>query len=129
MVRSFAVASVATFLALVLVNCFPPFYRYQTQACKQREAARVARVDKLKRDAHEHLGIGVQRDAVVRFFAEQGFPLTFVGNDVTGTINTTGCAPAACGSDNALIGLRVELDSAGAVTSEPVVVSLYTDCL
>jgi|SRR5579862_697896 len=116
------------FLALALVNCFP-FYRYQNAACKQRGSAYAARVEKLKQDVHEKLGIGTRRDAVVRFFAENGIPLTFERDEATGMINTTGCAPAGCGSDDAFMGLRVKVDSAGTVISEPVVGAFYTNCL
>ena len=116
------------FLAFVLVSCFP-FYRYQSAACKQRGAAYDARVEKLKRDAREKLSIGTKRDAVVRFFAEQGIPLAFVRGEASGTIYTTGCAPAGCGSDDAFIGLRAKVDNSGTVVSEPVVGAFYTNCL
>jgi hypothetical protein len=116
-------------LAAVLVVMSFPFYRYQSAACKQRGAAYSARVEKLKSDALERLRIGTTREAVVRFFAENGIPVTFAGGEATGTISVTGCAPAGCGSDEALLGLRVKVDDAGTVISEPVVGALYTDCL
>jgi hypothetical protein len=55
-----------------------------------------------------------------------------MGNEfvATGQIYTTGCAPAfACGSDRALLGLRVEVDPQGTVKSKPQVVPMYTDCI
>jgi hypothetical protein len=116
------------FLGSVLVGC-GGFSRYQSAACKQRGAALTARVKTLERDAHKELSIGTRKDAVIRFFAENSIPLTFVGDEATGTIYTTGCAPTGCGSDAALIGLRVKVDKEGTIMSEPVVVSLYTDCI
>jgi hypothetical protein len=116
------------FLGSVLVDC-GGFSRYQSAACKQQGAALTARVKTLEREAHEELSIGTRKDAVIRFFAENSIPLTFVRDEATGTIYTTGCAPTGCGSDAALLGLRVKVDKEGTVMSEPVVVSLYTDCL
>ena len=75
--------------------------------CKQRESVYAASVEKLNHDVHQKLGIGTKRDAVVGFFAENGIPLTFEGDEATGMIHTTGCAPAGCGSDDAFLGLRV----------------------
>jgi hypothetical protein len=86
-------------------------------------------VEKIRRDVRERLVIGTKREAVVHFFAERGIPLTFVGGEATGMISATGCAPAGCGSDAALIGLRGRVDATGTVVSVPVVVSLYADCL
>jgi hypothetical protein len=126
--RRIVPASIVVFLASVLVNC-SPFHRYQSAACEQRGAAYDARVEALKRDAHEWLRIGTKKEAVIRFFAENGIPVTFVGDEVTGTIYTTGCAPSGCGSDDALLGLRVKVDELGTVVSEPVVGALYTNCL
>jgi hypothetical protein len=86
-------------------------------------------VETLKREVHEKLKIGAKKDAVIRFFAENGIPLSFSRDEASGTIYTTGCAPSGCGSDAALLGLRVKVDEAGTVVPEPVVSSLYTDCL
>ncbi len=116
-------------LAAALAVLSFPFYRYQSAACKQRGAVYSARVEQLKRDAHEKLRFGTKKDAVIHFFEANGIPVTFVGGEATGTISVTGCAPAGCGSDNALLGLSVKVDDAGAVLSEPTVGALYTDCL
>lgn len=104
-------------------------YRYHSAACKQRGAAYRARVQTLKREAHEKLKIGTKKDAVVRFFAENGIPVTFSRDEASGTIHTSGCAPSGCGSDAALLGLQVKVDEAGTVVSEPDVGALYTNCL
>lgn len=128
MKRRLAPASIVFLLASVLVSCFP-FYRYQNAACKQRGTAFAARVEKLKQDAQEKLRIGTEKDVVIRFFAENGIALAFVRGEASGTISTTGCAPAGCGSDSALIGLRVNVDDTGTTTAEPLVVALYSDCL
>lgn len=120
-------------LALVIVafNNGCVFYRYHSSACKQRGAAYAERVDKLKRDALEQVSIGTDRDEVLRFFHENGLPVTFdsAASEYTGTIQTKGCAPSGCASDDSLLGLRVRVDARGAVAAEPVVGALYTNCL
>src|SRR2546428_435713 len=52
-----------------------------------------AREETLKREAHERLRIGTTKDAVSRFFAENGIPVTFNRDEASGTIYKTGCAP------------------------------------
>lgn len=105
------------------------FYRYHSAACKERGKAYAARVEKLKQHAHERLRIGTPKDDIIRFFHENGLPVSLDGNEYEGTIYTDGCAPAGCGSDAALLGLRVKVDSAGRVAGEPIVGALYTNCL
>jgi hypothetical protein len=114
---------------VLLISSVGCLYRYHNAACKQRGAAYNARVETLKREAHEKLRIGTKKDAVVRFFAENEIPVTFSRDEASGTIYTSGCAPSGCGSDDALLGLRVKVDEAGTVVSEPVVGALYTNCL
>src|ERR1017187_6107586 len=128
MKRELLPSAVAAVIVLLIssVGCL---YRYHSAACKQRGAAYSARVDTLKREAHEKLTIGTKKDAVVRFFAENGIPVTFSRDEASGTIYTSGCAPSGCGSDAALLGLRVKIDEAGTVVSEPDVGALYTNCL
>jgi hypothetical protein len=103
--------------------------RYRSTACKQRGAAYQARVKGLERAAIDQLKIGTKKEDVVRFFAENKFPISFDRSSATGTIYTLGCSPNGCGTDEALIGLRVDLDEAGSVKSKPVVVGIYTNCL
>lgn len=86
-------------------------------------------MEKLKKDAHQTLKIGAKKQDVIRFFAENDIPVTFVEGEATGTIYTAGCAPSGCGSDDALLGLRVKVDDEGTVISEPVVGAIYTNCL
>ncbi len=83
----------------------------------------------LEQAALEQLKIGARKEDVVRFFAENKFPITFDHSSATGTIYTLGCSPNGCGTDEALIGLRVDLDESGNVKSKPVVVGMYTNCL
>jgi hypothetical protein len=117
-------------LALVLmVNLGGCLYRYHDAACKQRGGAYSARVETLKREAHEKLKVGTKKDAVIRFFIENGIPVTFSRDEASGTIHTSGCAPSGCGSDAALIGFRVKVNEEGSVIAEPVVGAIYTDCL
>jgi hypothetical protein len=133
MKRKLLLASILIFLSAVLVIGFLltgfPFYRYQSAACKQQGAAYAAREEKLERDSREKLRIGTRKDAVIRFFAENGIPVAFVRGEANGTISTIGCAPAGCGSDDAVLGLHVKVDDLGTVVAEPVVVGLYTNCL
>jgi hypothetical protein len=86
-------------------------------------------VESIKQDAHQ-LKIGTKRGDVSRFFAEHGIPFTVAYSEAIGTLQTSGCAPFGCGADSALIGVRVKLDGASAVTTEePTVVGMYTDYL
>jgi hypothetical protein len=119
-------ASVSVFLVMSVSSVG---YANQNASCKQRGAAYLARVEKLKREAHEKLKLGTKKDAVIRFFNENGIPVTFSLGVATGTIYTKGCAPSGCGSDEALIGLRVKVNEAGTVVAEPVVGAIYTNCL
>ena len=121
-------ASVGLVIVLLIssVGCL---YRYRSATCKQRGAALGARVETLNREAHETLKIGTKKDAVIRFFAENGIPPTFNRDEASGTIHTSGCSPSGCGSNDAVLGLRVKVDEAGTVVSEPVVGAIYTDCL
>jgi hypothetical protein len=104
-------------------------YRYQSANCKKRGAAYNAKREKLEHDAHEKLTMGTKKDMVIRFFQENDIPVTFDYGEASGTIYTTGCAPFGCGSDAALLGLRVKVDDAGSVISEPQVGGIYTNCL
>lgn len=98
-------------------------------ACNKRSAAFVLRVESIEHDANEKLSIGTKSSDVSRFFAEHGMPLQIVESEAFGTLYTVGCGPLGCGTDSALIGVRVKLDSAGAVTEKPKVIGMYTNCL
>lgn len=102
---------------------------YRSEVCKQRGMEFDERVERIRREAHDKLKIGTQKNDVIQFFSENNIPLRFVRSSATGEIRTSGCAPFGCGLDTALIGVRVQLDEAGDVKSEPVVVGMYTDCL
>lgn len=104
-------------------------HRYQSAECKERGKAYSARVDKLKRDADDVLKLGTKKDVVLRFFQDNGIPPRLVGNAITGTIYLKGCAPTGCGSDDALLGLRVVVDRDGTVISEPNIGAFYSNCL
>src|ERR1035437_5513598 len=124
---------VAVLVVVCAASCWFGVGRYfKSMRCKQRAIALQTRVEGIKREAHEKLRIGTKKEDVIRFFATNNFPLTLgrIGNhnEATGTIYVTGtseCGSIACGTDASLIGLRVEVDEAGTVVSEPVVVSLY----
>lgn len=98
-------------------------------ACNKRGAAFAQRVESIERDANEELSIGAKSADVSRFFAEHGIPFEIVESEVIGTLFTVGCGPLGCGTDSALIGVRVKLDSAGAVAEKPKVVEMYTSCM
>ena len=104
------------------------YFRSQTD-CKKLSAAFERQVENIKEDAHERLKIGTKKADVVRFFAEHSIPFTISESEARGTLWTSGCAPVGCGSDSALIGVSVKLDSANAVTEEPTIIGTYTDCL
>jgi len=122
--RAVFVCIAAVILCGVMTGC-----RYRSAACKQRGVAYQARVESLEQAALEQLKIGTKKEDVIRFFAENKFPLSFDKSGATGTIYTTGCSPFGCGTDEALIGISVDLDEAGNVKSKPVVVGFYTNCL
>jgi len=98
-------------------------------ACNKRGAAFAQRVKAIEHDADEKLSIGAKSGDVSRFFAEHGIPVEIVESEAIGTFFTVGCGPLGCGTDSALIGVRVKLDSAGAVAEKPKVVGMYTNCL
>jgi hypothetical protein len=98
-------------------------------ACNKRGAAFAQRVKAIEHDANEKLSIGTKSGDVSRFFAEHGIPVEIVESEAIGTLFTVGCGPLGCGTDSALIGVRVKLDSAGAVAEKPKVVGMYTNCL
>jgi hypothetical protein len=98
-------------------------------ACNKRSAAFALRVESIKHDANEKLSVGTKSGDISRFFAEHGIRLQVIESEAFGTLYTEGCGPLGCGTDSALIGVRVKLDSAGAVTEKPTVVGMYTDCL
>jgi hypothetical protein len=126
-----AFASTAVFIVCgSMVGCLSILeHRHRSAQCIQRGIALNSQVETLQRVALEKLTIGAEKEDVVHFFAENNFPITFTRNGATGTIYTSGCSPKGCGTDQALIGLRVDLDDAGKVKAPPVVVSIYTDCL
>jgi hypothetical protein len=105
------------------------FYRYHSAACKQRGEAFNLRVENLKRDASERLRIGAPKEDVIRFYKENGFPISLYGDEYVGTIAIDGCAPAGCGTDAAFIYLSVKAASTGAVAGEPMVEAGYRNCL
>ncbi len=97
--------------------------------CKQRGAVFARRVESIRQDAHERLKIGTKKPDISQFFVEHGIPFEILESEAIGTLRTSGCAPLGCGTDSAIIGVRVKLDAAGTVTTEPTVVGMYTDCL
>lgn len=123
---------IALAVVVLAILCWFALGQYRSRmACKKRGAALSARVRDIESNAHKMLTIGVEKDDVIRFFAESNIPVFFdpASNSAVGTVYATGCSPFGCGADSALIGVRVKLDLAGTVQSEPVVVAMYTDCL
>jgi lysylphosphatidylglycerol synthetase-like protein (DUF2156 family) len=122
--------TIISIIVIVTATSWIAVRQYHDQnACNRRSAAFVQRVESIRRDADEKLSIGTTSGDVAVFFAEHGIPFQIVGSEAIGTLYTTGCGPLGCGTDSALIGVRVKLDSAGAVTEKPTVVGMYTDCL
>jgi hypothetical protein len=127
--RVLTVVALSFLLAPVISSNGCIFYRYHSAACKQRGAAYQSRVEKLRNDARQSLKVGTKKEDVLRFFAENGIPASLLADEISGTIYTTGCAPSGCGSDDALLGLRVKVDRAGTTISEPLIGAIYTNCL
>ena len=105
--------------------------------CQRRNADFARRLANIKQDAGEQLKIGAKKADVTRFYTERKTPFEVVtwsykdgGQEAIGTLYTIGgCAPLGCGSDRALIGVRVKVDADGTVIGEPEVLDMYTDCL
>jgi hypothetical protein len=119
------VAIVVAIIVMVGVTSFG----LKAYRCSQRHAAFAKQVESIKQGAHEHLRVGTKNAEVVRFFTERSIPLIIQEEYAYGSIRTSGCAPFGCVSDSAFISVRVKLDEAGAVTEEPIVGAIYTDCL
>jgi hypothetical protein len=111
---------------LVLLSSVTVHERSKT--CKKRGEALQMRFEKLKRDAHTKLTTGTKKEELVKFFADNGFPITFSDGNAGGAIYTTGCAPFGCG-DSARLGISVPVDAAGTVIAETDVTWMDTDCL
>jgi len=125
------VATVAVLVAILGVSWFG----LRQYNCQQRNAAFGRRIETIRQDAHAQIKRGTKKSEVARFFTEHSIPFSIVGSEAFGTpeafgtLRTSGCAPFGCGSDVAVINVRVKLDEAGAVTEEPKVVGIYTNCL
>ena len=120
---------ILVFVLAFSTSCGFLMQKHHSPACKQRGAALGARVEKLKRDAHEVLKLGAPKEIVTKFFEENGLPVSFTEKEATGTITVQGCSPTGCGSDDAWLGLRVDVDIFGTVVGPPQVGSIYTNCL
>jgi hypothetical protein len=97
--------------------------------CERRRDALIWQIDVMRHDAHEQLKVGTRKADVIHFFEKRSIPFAATGSEVSGTLFTSGCAPFGCGTDEALIGVRVRVNAEGVVTEEPQVVDLYTNCL
>jgi hypothetical protein len=121
--------------AAILLVASISWFGIKQYRCKQRNAAFSRRVKIVEQDAHKQLKVGTKKDEVARFYTEHEIPFEVVwfkdlGFEAIGTLYTIGgCAPLGCGTDNALIGVRVKVDANGTITGEPKVVGMYTDCL
>lgn len=116
--------------AVIVLAAGIGWFGIKQHRCKQRNAAFSRRIKIVEQDAHKQLRIGTNKDDVARFYTEHEIPFEVVGSEAIGTLYTIGgCAPMGCGTDNALIGVRVKVDPDGTVTGEPKVVGMYTDCL
>jgi hypothetical protein len=87
------------------------------------------RLETLKREAHDKLKIGTKKSDVVRFFEQNGIPLTIDQESMRGSISALGCSSPGCW-DAAEIRIKVELDESGNAKSEPIVNGIfYPDCM
>jgi hypothetical protein len=125
------VAIVAVLVVILGVSWFG-LRRYN---CQQRNAAFGRQIETIRQDAPAQIKRGTKKSEVALFFAEHSIPVSFVGSEAfgtpaaIGTLTTSGCAPFGCGSDVAVVNVRVKLDEAGAATEEPTVGGIYTNCL
>lgn len=134
--RRAALVSIPTLLIIVAFGWFWITRSRDTRQCRKRADAFDSRVADITEAAKTTLKIGTKKQDVIRFFAKYDIPVQFdlmAGQqEATGTVFVTGiakCSPnVGCGDDAALIGVRVDVDDAGTVTGEPVVVGMYTNC-
>jgi hypothetical protein len=105
------------------------FFGFRYYRCRQKSAALRRQVESIKHDAQETLKIGTKKADLDRFFAAHNIPFSIVESQAYGSIQTTGCAPFGCGTDAAVIFVRVKLDEQGFVMEEPTVRAMYTNCL
>ncbi len=123
----------AAIVSAVAVGLFGLKQRLRQMDCDKRNTAFSLRVTAIEQDAHQQLTVGTKKDDVARFYTQHGIPFQIVwinniGYEAIGTLYTVGgCAPLGCGTNNALIGVRVRVDSYGTVTGDPEIVSIYTD--
>jgi hypothetical protein len=97
--------------------------------CQRRRDAFAQQIEDIRHGAHEQLKVGTKKADIVHFFEQYNIPFAVTGSQVSGTLLTSGCAPFGCGTDEALIGVRVKVSAEGVVAEEPQVVNLYTNCL
>lgn len=94
--------------------------------CYERNMAFSRRIQRIRQDAQAELKIGTKKADVAKFYAEHQIPFSVVawpsqdgGFEAIGTLYTIGgCAPLGCGTDNALIGVRVRVDAQGTTTGK-----------
>ncbi len=120
----------AVLVAIVSVSWFG----LRQYNCQQRNAAFGRQIETIRQDAHAQIRPGTKKSDVAQFFARHNISFSisqFTSTEslASGFIETSGCAPFGCGSDVAVINVRVKLDETGAATEEPAVVGLYTNCL
>lgn len=123
------VATVAAVAFLIGLGWFELKQHKRRTECSQRNVAFGEQIESIKQDARARLTRGTKWDEVRKFFADHHIPFHSTKSDVSGEIYTSGCAPTGCGSDAALVGIRVELDADGNVKDEPTVVGFYTNCM
>ena len=127
--------SITTAVAIVVVGS--GWFGVKQYHCQQRNAAFARRIVSIQQDADEQLKIGTKKADVARFYIQHKIPFEVVswpfedgGSEAIGTLYTIGgCAPLGCGTDRALIGVRVKVNANGTVVGEPEVVNMYADCL
>jgi len=118
-------------LTLVLVGCLLGWLAY-SRSCGRKNAVFAAQVELMKHDAQTQLKIGTPKDDLLRFFTDHNMHVVIQDGTAYGGMTTSGCGPiigCGFGTSRAFIQLRVEVDEAGSVKSDPVVRGMYTDCL
>ena len=118
---------VAIFAVLAIVGV--SWFGLRQYNCQQRNAAFRRQIETIKRDAHAQIKVGTKKPDIAQFFVKHNIPFSISESLASGFTHTSGCAPFGCGSDVAVINVRVKLDEAGTAAEEPTVVGMYTNCL
>ena len=113
---------------IVIVSILGMWWCRREQECRRRNGQLTAQKESVRIALSRALPRGSTLDQVNAFYSKISVEPFTLGSERNGTIYTSGCGPFRCGSDAALIGITVKLDSNERVESTNVM-AMYTDCL